>query len=879
MRQKFIFTVAICLCIALAVGAAIAATRVRDDSADRSRRAEAVQDGPVGSPGSDRSELTTMASNDVRNEFGMAGRSVAAKATGLLATAKPGSPDAINALSRLADMDLPDTPAMDKLRTEVFTRLADHYANRPSRQVRLLGTALQYSADAGQQAEIERRIIALGGDPVAAALNGIGQNVSDRVFGTADTCTAATAVAIPFSTVLTIDPFGDHDWYTFDVTEGSGGAVLRIETMTDQPGSFVDDTDLRLCDGCVDGAGGIIGIGPGFCDVGTSEVAFNDNGVGTNGVFSSRIDTDCLPNGTYYLAVGGFSDSSGADDFTLDIDVTSDCTPPSPDDFEPDGDRANATPIGNTTSLNSGDPDHIKAEIQCHNFFPSPDTDWVKFKLARNELVHIETACDFPTIFNDFTIDCGPDSDTVVRLHYPSDGAHGGLCNQSNIDFGPVCLTDADCPVPLDGPIPGFPPCIEWLFFGAFAFDEEPDSPLARNDDKGGGSFGSELNICLPLTVPRASSPSSSVRTDPSPGEFHWYVRTDPFSGSQTDDYCIQVRNVEPCCFEIEPNDDFPIATPFCLGGADVHGIFEYKQNFPFQDADLWCFDVPEEQIVAFQTQGPSSSAETTFRSDTFLQLFVGPDNNGDFFFTGISDDDGGGGFLSHLDLELMPAAELLGETPPEGCLDRLAFCAASGDDDDDDAVCAPVAAGDDDDDDAGPPLCPAYYLNVTSAFLNPNFPYTLQSTVFSLPDAEVEPNDDCNSNAQAISVGDTIDASLDPTCDFDTYKLSLGSATDVSIALSGGGDSVMELVDCSDSSRITCDDDGGPGLMSAYSGCLPAGDYCVRIRAFSSFATFEYALFATGGSACDPGSEPLPAGDGIFLCDDSPAGEFDTCP
>jgi hypothetical protein len=840
-----------------------------------------VADGPVGDHTNHMGDQTSLSTNQARQEFAL-GRSMKAESL-LSVAAKSEGAEAIALLHRIAHMDLPDSPGTDKMLSEVYSRLGELYVNAPSKQVQLFGAALQYTDSPSQQQALERRIEALGGDAGSVAFGGF----TNRTFGTADLCTAAIATATPASFPgVTIDPFGDTDWYAVGVSDAGGGATLRIETISDDPGGFSDDTDLTLCADCTDGSGG------GDCD--GAQLGFNDDSALANAPFMSRIDTDCLANGTYYLAVGGFADSSGADNFTLEIDVTGSCTPPSPDDFEPDNDRSTATLIGNTTSADPADPvdpDRVKAEIQAHNFFPAPDQDWTKFKLERSELVHIETSCDFPTIFNDFTVDCDTtqNPDTVVRVYYPTPPTYGGLCNQANIGFGPICATDADCPDPLDGPVPGFPPCIDFFFFQPIGpFTELPDQPLITDDDDGLG-FGSAIDACFPLTVPRASSPASSVRNDPSVGDFHWFVRTTPFSPSDSSDYKIQVRNVEPCCYEYEDNNDFPISTPMCLGGT-VHGIFEFSETVPFQDADLWAFDVDAESLVTFQTTGPD-----VFLSDTALQLFVGPDNNGDFFFTGISDDDGGGGFLSRLELILPPAADLLGIVPPVGCDDRLAGCTpepVSGDDDDDvppgiqcisTPAPPPAAEGDDDDDvppPPPPPQCPSYYLNVTSFYLNPNFPYSVISTEAEPPIVETEPNDDCATNAETAAVGDVFASSINPTCDYDTYKISLAAAANVSVTVTGASiDTVMELRDCADDSRITCDDDGGTGFLSALSGCLDAGDYCVRIRAFSGFVTFGYGLEIGGGETCIPGTDPGPMGDGLFKCDDVPAGEFDTCP
>jgi hypothetical protein len=525
--------------------------------------------------------------------------------------------------------------------------------------------------------------------------------------------------------------------------------------------------------------------------------------------------------------------------------------------------------------------------IQAHNLFPPADEDWVKFPLERSERVRIETACDFPTVFNDFTVDC-EHPDTVLRLHYPTPPTYGGLCNQANIGFGPLCADDSDCHGAggLDGPVPGFPACIDLFYFQPIGpFTELPDQPLVLDDDDGAG-LASAIDVCLPLTVPRDASPSSSVRNDPAPGDFHWYVQTTSGDGSSGFDYKIRMRKLGPCCFEHEPNDRFDEATPLCLGGA-VHGLFEFSETKRFQDADLWTFDVAEESLVVFETTGPD-----VLRTDTAFQLFVGPDDDGLYHFTGHSDDDGGVGYLSRLELLLPPAAELLGIPRPAQCMDRTAACpdASLGPPDPEKCPGAPATASGGrggtgrsggSDGEPGRRPCPAYQLNVTSFHLNPNFPYELRSSLLdSATLHETEPNDDCAANAVLADVGDTFLASIQARCDLDAYRISLAAPLALSISTAGFGDAdtAIELVG-PDGSRVACDDDGGPGLTAALSGCLPGGTYCLRVRAHGGWSSLPYRLEIGGGAACDPQQDAAPTGDGMFLCDELPAGEFDACP
>ena len=236
---------------------------------------------------------------------------------------------------------------------------------------------------------------------------------------------------------------------------------------------------------------------------------------------------------------------------------------------------------------------------------------------------------------------------------------------------------------------------------------------------------------------------------------------------------------------------------------------------------------------MAFETFGYDS-----FACDTFLELAIGPDDAGSYFLL-ASDDDGGTNWLSRLDVILPPANELLGNT---------------------------VADAD-------------YLINVTSAFLNPNFPYTLASATFAVPDFHTEADFaggcDTEGAVNVIGLGEEWSGTFDVACDFDAYKLTLTESTYVTAQTLGSGDTTMEFVDCGDDSVLACDDDGGVGLLSMIDGCVPAGDYCVRVRPFSTISTFNYGLIVDGTPGCTPTSPPTMNGDGLYRC----ASGFDTCP
>jgi hypothetical protein len=578
---------------------------------------------------------------------------------------------------------------------------------------------------------------------------------------------------------------------------------VRIETISDNPGTFEDDTDVSLWGDCPENGGSVIASNDDLPD-------------GTD--FTSLIESPLLFPGSYYVEVGGFFDTATPDNFTLELEVTDVIELPTEDSYEPDNDRADANAIGHPTSIpqNANGWGRSRKEIQDHSMFSASggDVDHVTFDLTRNELVRIGTAGQFPTFFNGFEGSGALDNpDTVIELLYENEPDYGGRCNQESLGFLPVCFSDADCPQPLVTPVAGFPPCIPISAFIAIG----AENPLAFNDDRGGGDFGSELLLCLPRSKDDADSLYDATG---------WVVRVNPFSANDLFDYEVQVKNEVSCNYEVEPNNDFPDATPLTLGDT-VHGIYDFQATNPFSDSDLYSWDVDEESLVNFETLGYDSMAV-----DTGLELFVGPDDAGDYFDTGVSDDDGGTGFLSALSLIVPPASQLLGNTSADA----------------------------------------DYFLNVTSFFYNPNYPYTLTSGISAVPAMESEPNDTCGT-ANAIELGDSVSGSIGASCDYDSYKLTLTGDTFVTVATDGAADTALELRDCSDDSVLACDDDSGPGLLSLVDGCLPAGDYCARVRAFQG-GTGAYEINVSGTGGCVPTDPPSVSGDGAFTCLD-----YDTCP
>lgn len=105
--------------------------------------------------------------------------------------------------------------------------------------------------------------------------------------------------------------------------------------------------------------------------------------------------------------------------------------------------------------------------------------------------------------------------------------------------------------------------------------------------------------------------------------------------------------------------------------------------------------------------------------------------------------------------------------------------------------------------------------------------------------------------NAPPITVGQTINGTLSAATSClltsghyaDNYKLTLNSATTVTIDLSAPHDSYLFVLDFTTGAIIEEDDDDGPGLDSHISRNLPAGQYIIQASTFSTGVTGPYTL------------------------------------
>jgi hypothetical protein len=858
------------LCLVLAFGAAWAAGRGRDTSADRTKRGgtDAVSTGVVVDEQSDLFGNGILMNRVAHSSNG------ANKGRSLLSAAVNAEGDqAIGLLNQILALEIPENEAGDKLLANTYSALANLHGNTSSKQVHYLGLALRHTSNPGVRTRLQNQITTLGGDAVAFAFERSGITAtSNRTPGHADTCgsldngvVTMTAAGDSFTdSGVDIDhTVADEDWYTIDIATGDPavGLELHIETCTDNPGTLEDDTDIWFYAAC-----------------GDPSLYFGGDG-GCNDSYMSEIDTGCLGDGTYYLEVEGWlSTFAGALNIDVNISATASCVIPLPDTYEPDNDKVDATPFGHEKPYNKPDAltgGHAALDIQAHNIFPAGDVDLMSFRLKESAWVDFETANCFPTIFNGFDPACNTGvgmPDTVLSIHYPFFNFMGGLCNQQTFQdsftiIGPGCLDDSYCDLDGDGlvfpddddlifPIAGFPACLPWELFGRPERNE--DNPLAENDDKASGGLSSALTLCLPRTT--RNSPDTSVE-DHQP-DFSWYLKVRPFGSAATFDYEVFMHNREKCHFELEPNGGFATSASakskkknennHLVIGETISGIHDWRKRVG-ADNDLFDFDVTEETRLIIEMDGYDSNAV-----DGYMEIFVGPDGAGDYFTTSVSGEDNGPGWLPAIDVILPPSCELLGVECPDPTTGKGKKGKGKGKHNEG----------------------PSYWLLATSNYTQPNYPYDIYTTTAVIPEVEVgDLPGDCDGGEAAAALGQTWIADLTGLCDYDAYKVSLTTNTDIDFR-TVGRDTIMQLVDCDTDAVLGCDDDSSPGggFASQIAGCLAGpGDYCVRIRGWGS-TTGGYVLELNGTEGCTV-TGPL-SSDYSGACSDFPSSAgFDSCP
>ena len=796
MRQGFVYLMAVSVCLALAF-TPLMADRTADRTKSATRGATSTTDWNA-----------TVGDGVMRHNNGpREAQNITTQSKALEIVAQAASLEgqaAAGLLMSVVQMDLPQNAETEKMLGDVYHQLGDLYEGTATKQVHWYSLAMQYTSDPGARAQLESRIQALGGD--AFALSATPNTIASTRDAGYDTCEDAMAVALDFTANMSIIAWGDHDWFAFDVP-GPDGLIVDIWTCDEDPYA---DTDLNLYDGC---PGNVIASNDDWF-AGPSDLCYP-------ATFLSHIETGCMAPGTYYVEVGGWSDFSTPQDFDINITVQATCVLPAPDGYEPDDVREDAADIGHPTSipLHANGWGRAKKEIQDRNIFPIMNSDFVAFRIERDEIVTMETNAQFPTFFNDFTtVGTYDNPDTYIELYYGIEPNYGGYCNNPDAGFPDGCMTDADCEGLIINPLPIWPDCIPVQYFTVggeqYWFWE---NPLAFNDD-GGAGFASMIQACIPRGDQQTTSGTAA-------GD--WLVRVWPYSASAMFDYQLMVRNETPCAFEVEPNNDFPYATPMVWGA--ISGIMDESNFGGLHDVDLYSFDVEVESIINFETWGPDAT-----QSDTGLELYVGPDDLGLYYFTGVQNDDCYVWLSCIENLILPPANELLGNLYADA----------------------------------------DYLMNVTTFWLNKNFLYTLLSDKAVVPNYvyEVEPNDTC-ATAQGLVMGDDEllgelhDYDVYGYCDYDSYTFTVTANSFVTME-TDALDTAIALYD-DGGAYLGCDDDNGTGYIfsSLLQGCLPPGDYCLQVRGYSYFNAGAYQLEITDGGTCSPTS-PVYLGETGLTCD-----------
>ena len=127
----------------------------------------------------------------------------------------------------------------------------------------------------------------------------------------------------------------------------------------------------------------------------------------------------------------------------------------------------------------------------------------------------------------------------------------------------------------------------------------------------------------------------------------------------------------------------------------------------------------------------------------------------------------------------------------------------------------------------------------------------------------ESEPNDSC-ATANPVQLGETVIATK-PGTDRDHYSLTLTEDTVFQIETAGtpGGDTVVGVFDAAGNQLYGCDDDNPTpnNFFSAFSCCLPPGNYCVAVKGYQDRAISNYSVTFLNAGSCDTDPDPAIAG------------------
>jgi len=766
------------------------------------------------------------------------GTSAEMKASAYMAFATHQTPDqAYLTLQRVLELGLEDagTERGRRLLGEAYKQFADLIED-PTRQSYMLKKAAACMDDSQIRAEIEDRVVALGGTPNVVDIQQTGSTSTSTPmdFGMDDSCSGATPVGVPSTTTMSIaDPINGFEDVNFleVVISGPLGLALEIETTSpfcnDEASCSAEayDTDMDLFGACDNG----------FPDMLVArDINRGDGGLG----WLSKIETACLIPGSYYLRVVG-QFGAAPKDFDVEVREIGSCVVPVPDDFEPDDTTAEASDIGKPNSI----PDHANGwgrenqEYQHHSIFPPNEDDNMRIMITETQQVRMATQnqfatpkqktglcandpsksctawpeCNYPPdppqwncIFSDYP--SGPNEDSQMFLFYGED-PHGGVCNASPLTTNNYCKSSSDCDPGAPPAVPSLPAdyCIPlWaLVFGGETDPRfAPDNPLAYNDDVSGDNLGSELNMCIPRTV--GNGPSLSVQHSMVFRSRGWRP---PFPGSISDltyNYQAVSKLLGPCLYEQEDNGLPWLGTPI-EANVFVNGIWEGSETMPYTDDDFWGpFDVAEGgEEVTIQV---FPELINSF-GDSEIDLWVGPTDTGDYIFVATELPDTGNEPNSFLNIVLPPANEYLGNTVAQA----------------------------------------GYYVDVYGLDVVPNWYYQLRIITPLIVATEIEPNDrfpnDFGFRGKTI-----IDAEISVTCDLDRFQFTVAENTFLDMWTSDPStDTVLNF------QRLGVD---GAGTLVVLDPADIAGSYDYGFAAFGPAATaanfqgeLELADDGAGGS------------------------------
>ncbi|HXV77701.1 MAG TPA: PA domain-containing protein [Candidatus Polarisedimenticolaceae bacterium] len=691
-----------------------------------------------------------------------AGITVEDKATAYLQFAAKQDPvEAHNTLNRVLELGLEvqGTDKAQRLLASTYTQLALLHEGEPSRQAYLLGKALEQTEPQAMRQMLEARIVELGGndDPATqfAYQPPATTDVSTpRNFGTDDSCTGAPAVGVPSIIPMDIaNPIGSFRDRNFleVVIPGPLGMALEIETTSPNCNSDATcsatayDTDMNLWGSCTNNFEG---------NLVERDINAGDGGVG----WLSKIQTDCLLPGSYYLEVKG-QFGSAPKDFDVEIRQIGSCVVPVPDSYESDNAISEGADIGFSTSspTQANAWGRQRSEIQGRSIFPPNDDDHAIIKLNdQTTRVQMGSQVQFGSVWNGgVSIPSGPDEDSQIILFYGED-PHGGICNSAPLVIpNNYCKSSGDCDpdaTPADPTQPASTCIPLWQLRvpGEARSRWQPDNALAFNDDVNPASnLGSALDICLPRTQP--GGPSLALNG----GGFAIRSRgwRPPFPGSVSGlayDYEVSSRNNGPCLYESEPNQSFPDATPI-VANTPVNGTWEGSETYPLFDVDIWGpFDVqsPGEEVTieVFPELLNGLIAKAT------IELWAYPDDNGNAHQ--VMTIDTGSAPDARVNLDVQNADDFLGNTMA----------------------------------DAG------YYVVVSSSTAVPNWYYTLRVITPRVDAVDIEPNDFV---AQPVDYrGNTfVVAEISEVCDIDRFSFTVPESQFLDMTTTDPGtDTVMSF-------------------------------------------------------------------------------------